>query len=245
MKNKALRFSKIFVVLTWLSIGCDPFHEDLIPQERLITVNESATEYYILPNSSTVIDLKAIVNSSLTNMSISVLQNPGRGTLTSFGDLIFKYTPSPSFSGAVEITNVDEYGPGEDQFKIVFTNHGKVVAAEKISIYMTRSTGRFPCSLYAVEDAAETTPGTPVCIRAIYNDRLCGIKVTDVRIAIAVPPKHGQVLLKDDSIIYTPENEFVGFDEIVYKLNLSSDHETSGTNKLLVSYGLVKINVYE
>ena len=241
MRSKTFRFFGICLVFAMsMLITCDPFREDVIPIAKLVTVNVSALDYYILPNSSTVINMKAIVTSSFTNVSVKVSEYPKRGTLIPSEDFFLKYTPSPSFS-----EDVSRHGDGEDQFKVAFTNNEKILTRQTIILHMSRYTGSFPCSLYAVEDVVHTAPGIPISIKVLFNDRLCGIKIREVQVAILSNPQHGQTALRTDSIIYTPETHFEGSDEIVYKISAENKDQTSGTDRLLVSYGLVKINITE
>lgn len=210
--------------------SCDPFQEDSIPKQNQLIINENATDYYILANTPAVIDLKTIVTSLFTSVTMKISRDPNRGTLTFLNDFIFKYTPSPAFM------------EGEDQFVIEFVSK-EAVFTTTITVHMTQNTSGFPCSLYAVEDYSHGKPGKPVSIDFLKNDRICGIKASDVTASISISPAHGQAVIKGDSILYTSEPDFEGIDEIVYTIITDNNQQASAANSLLVSHGLIRISV--
>lgn len=240
MKIKAFRFAFYWTLAALLLVTCDPFQEE----ENLARLNTSATDYFILSHSSlshpsAVMDLRALVSASFTKISIKVSESPTRGTLTFLNDFLLKYTPSDDFTENVECCD----GYGKDHFKFEFGSSEGILGTHLVTVHMIRWFDELPCSLIAVEDRAYTTPDTSVPIRILFNDRLCGIKVDDVDVSISLNPKYGQASINTDSIIYTPETGFEGFDEIVYKISAHSNQQISGSDDLLVSYGLVKIHV--
>lgn len=230
MKNKTVQLTGRWLLLVASLLACcDPFNEDFISKENQFVVDSTATDYYILSNTPAVIDLRTIVRSLFTDVTIAVSGSPTRGSLTSLNDFLLKYTPSASF---IE---------GKDQFEVMFTSSAKIETVT-ITVHMATDVGGFPCSLYAVEDYAHTTPGAPVSIKILRNDRICGIKVSAVEISVFVNPKHGQAIVAGDSIIYTSENDFEDIDEIIYKIT-PDEQQTSGADSLVISYGVVQINV--
>ena len=230
MRTKIVELTGWYVLLLATCLtSCDPFEEDFIPKEKQIVINQNATEYYILANTPAVIDLKTIVRS-LLSVTMKVSIDPTRGSLIFLNDYIFKYTPAPSFTS------------GEDQFEIAFTGE-EVIQTTTITVHMTESTSGFPCSLYAVEDYSHGGPGRPIAIDFLDNDRVCGIKKTDITASISINPEHGQAVIDNGSIVYTPEGDFQGIDEIVYRISAGNSEQTVAADGLLVSYGLVRISV--
>ncbi|MEX2232659.1 MAG: Ig-like domain-containing protein [Cyclobacteriaceae bacterium] len=211
-------------------ISCDPFEEDFIPKENRLIINENATEYYILANTPAVIDLNTIVTSLFTRVTMRISEDPTRGNLVFLNAFIFKYTPYPSFV------------QGDDQFTIEFTGE-EVLLTTTITVHMTENTSAFPCSLYAVEDYSHAKPGKPVVIGFLDNDRICGIKTTDVTASISISPQHGHALILDGAIRYIPETDFHGIDEIVYTISARNGQQSGAADSLLVSHGLVRISV--
>lgn len=237
MKNRAFRFAAFCSVLVAaLLVACDPFHEE----DNLIRLTGPATDYYILPHSSTVIDLNAIVGASFANMSIKVSESPKRGMLTFYNNCLFKYTPSEYFSEDVQLS---PDGNSKDRFKLEFGSSEKTQGTHVFNMHMLQSGDYLPCSLIALEDATHTTPGVSVEVKTLFNDRLCGIKVDDVDVSISVNPKYGQASINGHSLIYTPGTDFEGLDEIIYKISAQSNRQVYGSDVLLVSHGLVKIKV--
>lgn len=237
MKKQAFRSAAFCSVLVAaLLVACDLFHEE----DNLIRLTAPATDHYILPHSSTVIDLNAIVGASFANMSIKVSESPKRGILTFYNNCLFTYTPSDYFSENVK-SNPDRNS--KDHFRLEFGSSEKIQGTHVINVHMLQSADSLPCSLIAVEDATQTTAGTSVAVKILFNDRLCGIKVDDVDVSISVNPKYGQASINGHSLIYTSETDFEGVDEIIYKISAQSNGQIYGSDVLLVSHGLVKLNV--
>ena len=70
------RFTLLVIVLAVLS--CDSLTEsDSVTPEKF-----TQSDYYILPGSSTIIDLESVVDQSFLNGTLSVSENPKRGTLS-------------------------------------------------------------------------------------------------------------------------------------------------------------------
>ena len=137
MQNRSIRIINLFVIaLAILLASCDHFEEDLISTEKQVNINASATDFYLLPNTSIVIDLKPLVSSSFTSGALKVSENPKRGKLISLGELLSKYEPSSSFNS------------GEDQFNVSITGgDGRVLRVQTITIHMHDSIASFPCNL--------------------------------------------------------------------------------------------------
>lgn len=219
---------RCLLTITSFLVSCDPFQEDFISEENQLIINESATDYYVVANTSIVIDLRSILTSLFTSVTMKVSTSPTRGSLSFLNEFLFKYTPGPSFVA------------GEDQFEIVFRGATKL-RTTTITIHMTENTSDFPCSLYAMEDHAYSRPGKPVAINFLRNDRICGFKIKDVQASISINPGDGQAMITGDSIFYTSEAGFLGTDEIVYQIATGNNQaERDGSP---VSYGYVRITV--
>lgn len=231
MRKQIVRVTGWCVLSVAFFLGsCDPFQEDAIPKENQLIINKNATDYYIMANTPAVIDLKSVVTSLFTSVTIKVSKDPDRGSLIFLSDFIFKYIPSPSFTA------------GEDQFVIEFVST-QAVQTTTITVHMTHNISDFPCSLYAVEDYSHGNPGKTVAIDFLNNDRICGIKTTDVTSSISVTPAHGQAVIKGDSIFYTSETDFEGIDEFVYAIMTGNHQQASAADTPLVSHGLIRISV--
>ena len=201
-------------------IACDSFKEDFIQPERQVTF--SSTEYYILPGTSVIIDQKSIIKESFTDVSLSVSQNPTRGSLSPLDTFLVKYRPDPGFT------------EGKDQFVVSVLSKGKVLTTQKMTIFMKQRMDDFPCALYSVEDRVKAKPGSSIAIRVLDNDRLCGTTNTSPQVSIHLSPRYGEGSLEGDSIVvYKPGPAFTGKDEFVYKITDSAASTSS--------YGIITI----
>jgi len=212
-----------------LLFSCDPFQEDAIPFQNQITVNESATTYFIAPGSTAVIDMRLLVNSSTIMTNMKIADSTKLGKLVQLDELLLQYKPSASFT------------QGKDQFKVAFYHNDRVMKATTITIHAALRVNDLPCGLYAVTDSVSTRPGEPVLIKYLENDRLCGIESTTIQTVIFKEPAHGVVVLKGDSIQYVPNENFLQDDQLIYRLSANQKLST-GKDTLVVSYGMVIIN---
>ena len=200
-------------------LSCESYNGALVEPENQVTFSQ--TEYYIVPGSSIVIDLESVIKQSFATASLKISQNPYRGELSQVGALLLKYRPGREF---IE---------GRDQFVFSVISNGEIIATERMTILAKQNIDEFPCDLYTVEDRARVKSGSSVSVQFLKNDRLCGIG-SPLQITIQSEPAFGESKLIGDSIItYTPGPEYMGRDQVVYKLN-----DASGEN---VSFGIVSL----
>jgi len=211
----------LLVLLTILS--CDSFKEDFIEGKQVIF---SKTEYYVLPGSSVVIDLESAVKKSYTNGSLTISQDPLRGTLSLLGPLQLKYYPGHKFQD------------GKDEFVFSVLSNNEVIATETMTILIKKNIDELPCALYAAGDKVHVRSGSTASVKFLKNDRICGLANSPLQISIHLNPQFGEGKLVGDSIIvYTAGPGYTGRDELVYKLSDSSG-ET-------FSFGVVTISEWE
>ena len=213
------RFTLLVIILAVLS--CDSLTEsDSVTPEKF-----TQSDYYILPGTSAIIDLESIVDKSFLNGTLSVSEEPQRGTLSYATTSMLKYKPGREFQ------------EGEDHFVLSVVSDGKIVAKGTMTIKMKKSNDEFPCALVPVEDKIKLKPGSSlVSTRILDNDWLCDIDKSNVTISIQAQPKFGQALVDNKSIIYTPAAEYKDRDELIYKVT-----ESTGE---IVSYGLLSFHAY-
>jgi len=87
----------------------------------------------------------------------------------------------------------------------------------------------------ALPDSAETAPGDPVSVDILEND----LGLTLVISEILRQPTNGQVLVEADSVTYTPNSNFEGNDEFVYRT--CEEDEITACNEALVSVRVVPV----
>ena len=219
----------VFVTLRWRNsiclllvafLACDSFKHDFIKPANQVEFTQ--TKFYILPMSSTVIDLKSVIKQSFVSASLTISENPTKGILAEMDSFVLKYTPTVDFTD------------GQDQFvfSAVLTD-GTTITSETMTIYMIFSEKEFPCGVYAVEDIVRVKAPSAVTFHVSKNDRICG-RTGPVNVFIHVWPKFGEAVVVGDSIIYTPGPSFSDGDELVYGLSASTGE--------VVSVGLVSIN---
>ena len=196
-------------------ISCDSLtEEDEIKREKQVSLTQSV--YYILPGSSTIIDLESIIKESFLNATLSVSGNPQRGTLSELSPFLLKYRPSRAFQ------------EGEDHFDLSLMNGGKILAKKTLTIKMEKNKEDFPCTLIAVEDKIKLNTGSSsVSIGILENDWLCDIDKSTLQISIIAQPKYGQAIIENESIVYTPAAEYRDNDELIYGVTASADGSTS------------------
>jgi hypothetical protein len=215
------------IACTNLFVSCDSFEKDSISSENEVVINKK--DFYTLPNSSTVIDLKSIIKA-YSNVTLTITDEPQHGNLTKIGESIFNYRPHANFT------------KGQDYFGIEISKQGKVLLSDSIFINVDSDTTNFPCTLVAVEDQIvyynSPSPGSNAMrVWILENDRLCGVSKEDVIITMVSAPKHGIAsVTSPQHIVYEADVQYVGYDQFVYRIS-------SPTDSTVFSYGLVNIFV--
>ena len=162
----------------------------MIPLRRLILSNPKTkvtftqSDYYILPGSTIIIDLKSVIEESFSNVTLSVLENPKRGTLSYADTFLLKYRPGQDFKA------------GQDHFVLSAMSDGKILAKGTLTINMRKNKEEFPCTLIAIEDKIKIESGSSVSIPILENDKLCEIEKSSLNISIHSQPKLGQAIVE-------------------------------------------------
>ena len=211
---------KSFTLVLSALLACDSFKEDPIGPANQVEFTQ--TEFYILPMSATVIDLKSVINQSFISASLTISEPPAKGTLTEMDSFVLKYTPTVDFTD------------GQDRF--VFSAvlaDGTTIKNGTMTIYMIMSEKEFPCGVNAVEDIVRLKSPSAASVQVLKNDRICG-RSGPVSVFIHLGPKFGEAVVVGDSLIYTPGPSFSDGDELVYGLSASTGE--------VVSFGLVSFN---
>jgi photosystem II stability/assembly factor-like uncharacterized protein len=213
------RFALLVIIAAVLS--CDSITDpDTVTPEKF-----TQSDYYILPGTSAIIDLESVLDQSFLNGTLSISENPKRGTLSYVTTSLLKYKPGREFQ------------EGEDHFILSVLRDGKIVAKGAMTIKMKNSAAEFSCDLVLVEDKIKLKAGSSsVSTRIFENDWFCNIDKSNVSISIESQPKFGQALIDYESIIYIPAAEYEDRDELIYKV--------TGPTGEIVSYGLLSFHDY-
>ncbi len=178
-----------------------------------VTVDDDATTPYatavdvdLLANDTDANpgDTLAVVDGSVT-APVDAVGTP-RGTVT-VTDGIATLTPPAGFSG--EVT-----------FDYEVTD-GTATAGATVTITVGNA------APVAADDAATTTPGTPVTIDVVGNDTDADggtLVVVDVS-----QPENGTVTIVDGSLVYTPNPGFTGTETFTYELSDGQGGTITGT----------------
>jgi photosystem II stability/assembly factor-like uncharacterized protein len=217
--NSFLITIRLTVLFLTVLIACDPFGEDSLAKDKQVTFNQ--TEYYVLPGTCVVIDLKSFVSQSFIKAKLKITNEPTRGHLSTLDTLLLRYQPDTIFR------------EGSDQFTITILSKDKVITRESISIYMKESIEEYPCQIYAVEDIAFAKPDSSITIRFLNNDRICGQPKAALSTSVHLNPRHGVATLVKDSIIYKPGSAHFEGDTMVYVV--------ASSNQTLNAYGVIII----
>ena len=204
-----------------MALGCDSFKEEFIQHDNEVTFSQ--TEFYAMPGSSVVMDLNSIIKQSCTNAVIE-FSRPEHGLLSQLDSMLLEYTPNIKFL------------EGKDFFVFSAYKDGALLKTQTVTIVMKSNREEFPCGLFAIGDKVRATVDSPVSIKLLTNDFVCGVKATDVSISIHSDPACGSATVLGDSIIrYVPQTVYEGTDWLIYKLTSSSGESTS--------YGVVRVTV--
>ncbi|HEX6891130.1 MAG TPA: hypothetical protein VF141_10555 [Chryseolinea sp.] len=215
----------LFRSTIWLLfvVACDSFREDFIKPENQFTLSQ--TEYYILPQTSTIVDLSSAIQQAFTDASLTISEPPGHGVVVQIDTLLLKYTPDQTFN------------QGTDQFVLsVVLADGSTLKKETISIFMKEKVNDFPCGVYAVEDQIHRRRNGVFTIDPVKNDQACGVKGL-THVSIHLTPRFGNAQVVGDSIVYRPGPDFRGTDEMVYRLASDGDRHTA--------YGIISLIEYK
>jgi len=231
MKTTLLQLTwRLGIILALAS--CDPFQEDSLTPDNQITVAQ--TDYYILPGSSVLVDLKSIIAQSQVNAIIKISQYPEYGLVTRIDTFMFQYKSYPNFP------------QGVDHFSFSVASDEEIVSAININIHLISSTEDISCDqpgIFAMEDFVNLKMDTAVAIRPLDNDRFCEIERENTSLSIFLQPRNGQAKIEGDSIVYSPAPGFYGNDSLVYEVIASDNQGTEPSEIPLSSYALVKYSV--
>jgi len=232
MTRQEQKLNTVSRTLFWFVLviiaACDPFGEDDISKSNLLTFGQR--EYYILPGTSALIDLNSVVRKSFINATIKISKEPQQGQLFPLEMMALKYQPSKHFTA------------GTDRFVFSVLQDGEIINSDTIHITIKETTEDFPCGTFAIDDYAVGRINSTITIRILENDRICGVERLSLIPSIFIQPKHGEVAVKGDSIVYVPESGFLGKDSLAYRVSTADNQ--SDENRA-ASHGIVNVTVLD
>ena len=188
-------------------LACDRVGEDIIPQQQ----NE-VNEIGIPGRSSRVFDLNSTILSTGSS-DVEVSKTPKNGNLSFLENGLLRYEPNNDFT---------KLG---DHFELDFLdNLGKLLKREAYQITVVQDSTGNPCINGAVMDFMTLIQGEVVIVNILDNDSICQDSVTSINITIVDPPINGTAQLNsDNTITYISDSSTIGFDSLIYSLNINGD----------------------
>ncbi len=152
-----------------------------------------------------------------TPINVSIHQQPANGTVVVEGDNSVSYTPNEEFFG-------------DDSFSYAATDANGDLDIAIVEVTINQAASGIPI---ATDDEASTTENTPVIIDVLSNDS--GLADTPITVTISGDPTTGSVVVEsDNTVTYTPNEEFYGSDSFNYTIT-----DNNGDNDV----ALVSVNI--
>ncbi|MCP5195658.1 MAG: tandem-95 repeat protein [Gammaproteobacteria bacterium] len=141
----------------------------------------------------TSITVNVLANDAGSGLTLTSVSPPAHGSAVISGNTVI-YTPASGFAGTDSFiyTITDSFGQTDTATVTVTIN---------------------PSGLNAVNDAVTTPAGTPITINVLSNDAGTGLTLITVG-----PPAHGNAVISDGAVIYTPASGFSGADTFTYTI---------------------------
>jgi hypothetical protein len=175
------------------------------PVKQVVTAqDDTASTSALIPVTTDVLanDTSNSLATPLDPGSVTVTAGPDRGkTSINSTDGAITYTPGAGFSG------VDTY-----QYNVC--NKGKApLACDTATVTVTVAN----VFITATDDAAQTSPSTPVTTDVAANDK-SGTGQPLAAPTVQTPPAHGKAVVAAGKITYTPDANWSGTDSYVYQI---------------------------
>ena len=153
--------------------------------------------------AATPVSIDVLANDSDPDgdpLAIAALTAPASGTAVISGNRV-AYTPTAGFTGTDRFTYTISDGRGGS-------------ATATVVVTVSPPPNRPPV---AIDDAASTTPATPVTINVLANDS--DPDGDPLSITAVTPPAAGTATINGSTIVYAPLRGFVGTDRFTYTIS--------------------------
>jgi hypothetical protein len=149
----------------------------------------------------------ALVNPDPGITTVTITSQPANGAATLDGtNNTVDYVPNASFSGV-------------NTFNYTVTIGGET--SNEATVKITVNPEPVPDAPVANNDFAETFRDIPVTIDVLANDTLQGGPIPEgATITIVDGPLSGQAAVINDTIVYTPDEGFLGFERFTYRVTV-------------------------
>ena len=193
--------------------------------DDIFTLNEDTSEVLpIFDNDTYLPQDGALTTTDPSNGTISIDDN---GTPNDPTDDVLTYTPDPDFNGA-------------DSFDYTVCNTSGDCSTATVTLTVLPIVD-------AIDDAIATLEEQPVIIDILANDN----DIPDSGTLTLTDPSNGTVIVddngtpgdpSDDTVVYTPEDDFVGTDTFTYTLCDASGNCSTATVTIIVNMADVDID---
>ena len=206
-------------------VGVDHFSYDITDIAGQ-TASSLVTVSVVTPNTAPVANDDIVVTTASTPIRIDMLADD---TDPDSGALRLSALTIPSYGGlSVNADQSVTYTPrsgysGEDSFTYQIEDERGGVATGTVRV--TISSANEPPSV--TDDKVTTPAGTPVEINILANDN--DPEGKSLTISALTLPQHGKLALgEDQSLLYTPNDGFVGSDAFTYQVKDADEGHTGG-----------------
>jgi hypothetical protein len=189
-----------------IAFGCDDLGKDVVPPAEKV---DQAADL----NSTLAVNGPVLVNlvqsSNLTgNATISIVEQPTKGTLAILNSALLKYTPHQDFTS------------GNDHATYQVCVDGNCDTG-RIDFNYESNGGQ--CQVTAVYDKASGLPtAAQIVVDVLRNDITCGGQFDVSTLKVVEAPAHGEAKPIDGLIFYYPEEDYQGAVGLVYSVALRS-----------------------
>lgn len=187
------------------------FNNPPVAQPDLAFTNEAVTvEIDVLANDQDPDGELAVATVELTRM-------PGSGEASVLPDGRVAYTPPEGFAGEVtfEYRVADVDGAYSEPALVTVDVNGRPVA---------------------LDDQAVTGRGEAVVIDVLINDDDSDGALDPGSLAVVTPPEHGEAVIDEGDVVYTPDPAYAGFDSFEYRV---ADQQGAWSNAAMVTVAIV------
>lgn len=183
---------------------CDTAMAVFLVVDKLIdAVDDNALTYLNNPITMPVTNNDIIYSTA----SVSVNVQPLNGTVTVNNNLV-TYTPNNGFIGL-------------DSFRYVLCGNDVPPTCDSAWVRVNVSPG-----VASTDDLVSTESGTPIMVKPLANDILAG---TPFMVILSGPFNGSQSVFNNDSVLYTPNNNYFGRDSIQYRVCLIANPSVCDT----------------
>lgn len=210
-------FIPALLAIAW---GCDDMSKDVVPPDDKIKKAADLSSTMSI-NGPVLVDV--VQGSRLTgNATISIVEQPGRGTLAILSTALLKYTPNADFtSGSDHATYQVCVGGDCDTGRLDFNYVG---AATECQVTL------------AYDRASGLATDAHIVIDVLKNDLACGGQFDVGTLAVVGAPEHGDAAPVDGLIFYYPNDSYHGKVSFIYRVALRSNPD-------VFYYGLVEVTI--